>query len=1375
MTIRKALIFFFSGIFSFLSSQISPDKRVVSPQIHPGLKFTENLGQWPANILLRAQIDGGAVFLEANKLSFNFYDKKQLKNLHLGKASSADDPTKKIRGHAYQIEFEGCKPDARLEKLQAGTDYENFFVSSDRNTWKSQVKNYRQLWLRELYTKIDYELFTAINGLKYNFHVKPGGNVNDVKLRYKGVEKLSLKNNTLVLELEVNRVIEHKPYAYQLIEGRTVEVPCLYRLKGKVLSFDLPKGYNKNYELVIDPLLVFSAQIGVLADNFGMTATFDAQGNLYSGGVVFDVGYATTTGAYDASFNNVVGYGRTDVFVTKYNSSGNALLYSTYLGGSGTEVASSMVVDQNNNLCLYGATSSTNFPTTAGAAYTNFSGGPTIGFTSNGAIFCGGSDIYISKLSANGASLLASTYYGGTGNDGINHLTATFLDNVNIAFNPCATTFPSTVYDSLQTNYGDQFRGEIQVDDLNNIYIVSSTRSSDIPIVGGFDNSINGAQDVIVAKFNSGLSSLVFSSFYGGSHNDCGNGIYVNKDYEVYISGGTCSSNLAGTSNGYLPGYQGGSTDGFICMIHASGSSIINASYIGTPQYDVSFFVTGDNNNKVFVYGQSYGNMPVQAAPTTTVVYSVPGTHQFVSAYTKTLSSLYMSTVFGSKLTGVDISPSAFAVDRCSNIYISGWGGGIITNTVAMNNMPILNPIPNHGTTTGYDFYLMALDSNATNLVFGSYFGGNQSVEHVDGGTSRFDRTGKIYQSVCAGCGGADDFPITPGAWPCPAGPPCPNQNPSANCNNGVFKLDFQLPLVFSTISTSTVSGCTPLTVTFTNASAPTGTASSYIWHFGNGQTSTSSLNPTFTYNVPGNYTVALVVTDPDACNRKDSSVTYVTALPAPITLFTATSIPCTRSITTQNNSTGTLSATPFVWNFGDGSAAVNATSPPHTYTADGIYNITLITTAANSCTALATNTVAVFNFQPGIATGNTICRGATTLLNASGGTGYIWIPSATLNNSTIASPVAAPQANTIYTVQVLNNTYGQNCNQTLTTQIIVNPTPTTSFNFTNNPCGGGVNYFDQSQNNIVTWTWTLAPNVTSTVQNPYNFYSTGGTYTVSLITTNNFGCQSKFDQLVQVGIPPPVAVSGPAHICYGNSAQLIATGGVTYSWSPANTLDMPASSNPLASPLTSTEYSVLITTSVIVNGAACKFVLTNFVQVTQLSQVPVGAYANPPEVIVGNGSTLIYTGSPGALVTWYPLNSTTPTTGYTVTAYPDKPSTYTAVATLGPCARNVEVRVDAISATCLDTDAFVPNTFTPNSDGNNDMLLVRGLKLDEFYFAVYNRWGELVFETNDRTVGWDGKYKGRPADVGVFGWYLKVRCLNGQEAFKKGNVTLIR
>ncbi|MGZ4099282.1 MAG: T9SS type B sorting domain-containing protein, partial [Bacteroidia bacterium] len=293
----------------------------------------------------------------------------------------------------------------------------------------------------------------------------------------------------------------------------------------------------------------------------------------------------------------------------------------------------------------------------------------------------------------------------------------------------------------------------------------------------------------------------------------------------------------------------------------------------------------------------------------------------------------------------------------------------------------------------------------------------------------------------------------------------------------------------------------------------------------------------------------------------------------------------------------------------------------------------------------------------------------------------------------------------------------------------------------------------------------------TSTVQNPYYFYNSGGTHTIILIATNSDGCKDTAQQVINVGVPPPVAVSAATNICIGSSVQLDASGGINYQWTPTVSLQYANTSGAYATPSVTTIYSVAITAT---NG--CVFLLTTTVNVSQYpSGAPIAATADPPYVITGNNTTLIYLGPPGSLITWLPIGSTTPTSGYTVTAMPDRPTTYTVVVTTGACSQRTTVHVDAYSDGCIDKDVYIPNTFTPNSDGHNDLFMVRGLKVQELYFAVYNRWGEMVFETNDKTKGWDGIYKGRPADIGVFGWYLKVKCFNGEETFRKGNVTLIR
>lgn len=1358
-------VFFTSFFYSQHHQHSSSHSKVVTPHVDPSVHLTENLGQWEDQVLFKAQLDGGACFLENNGLSFSFFDKKKYRAIHHGGLLKNKVTDLNLKFHAYRLRFENSNPKPLVEKNQIGTDYENFFIGNNPARWKSNVRNYHQVILRNVYEGIDYEVLTAVNGLKYNFLVQPHANPANIRIRYEGVENIKLVNGQLVLKLEVNEVIEQKPYAYQVIDGEVKEVACVYRFKSNVLSFDFPQGYNTDYPLVIDPLLVFAAQSGSLSDNFGMTATFDPQGNLYAGGTVFNNGYPTTSGAFSQVYTGQVTQGNTDVVITKYNSTGNSLLYSTYVGGSGAEIITSMIVDINNNLCFYGATGSFNFPMVAGAYDNTFNGGSNLSFFFNGTTFGNGTDIYVGKLNSGGTALLGTTYLGGSGNDGVNHVN--HLTSIQIAQNP--PVFVNEYYvDSLQYNYGDQYRGEIQLDVLNNIYIASSTRSSDFPTVNAYDNTLGGKQDAIVAKFNSNLTQLLFSTFIGGSENDCGNALIVNDQLEVYVTGGTCSPDFPVSAVANSTVYNGGKADGFIAHLNASGNGMLHATYVGTSSYDQCYFIQSDKYDNIFVYGQSLGNMPIVNAGTV-VPYHNPGRHQFITRYRFDLSVKNMSMVFGSKLNDMDISPCAFAVDKCNNIYVSGWGSSILGATTPMSGMPLLQPT--QSTTDGFDFYFMGLDSNAQALKYGSYFGGGFSQEHVDGGTSRFDPGGRIYQSACAGCGGFDDWPVTPGSWPNSPG----NPNFSNNCNNGVVKLDFQLQTAVATINTNTLAGCAPLTVNFNNSTQPPGPSSTYTWNLGNGVVTSTSLNPSATYTAGGTYTVTLIVEDNLTCNKRDQTVTYITVQPKPTTNFTISGGQCSNTVSLQQSTSGNLGPNPYLWNFGNGAPTSTLSSPSYTYPGNGLYEVTLTVTDVNGCKDVKTNTIAILNFAPGAVSEATTCYGSVTTLTATGGTNYTWSPVSSLDNPNVAIPQASPTITTIYTVSILNNSYGLNCGKTLTTQVQVLPTPTTSFVYTVNPCGGNLYLKDQSIDDIVRWNWTLGPAKTSTVQNPVTFFKDGGTFTISLITTNSFGCKSKRDEVITVADPPDVNVNADQAICRGESAQLFAEGGIAYQWTPPQTLDIANIYNPVASPPVSTEYTVAITTSQVNAGKNCEFVLSTSVTVDVLSNVPIAATANPILITAGENSTLVYIGEPGATVNWLPPNSTKPTTGYTVTASPEQPTTYTAIASRGACASDVTVHIDSYSAGCFPKDAFIPNTFTPNGDGENDQFRVLGFKIDQVNLSIYNRWGEKVFETEDLSIGWDGKYKGKPVDVGVFGWYLKAKCVNGEETFIKGNVTLIR
>lgn len=1200
VTTKKNILFVFLCLFFFSVS--AQDRKINDSQ--SAIKFTENKNQWDKKVLYRAQLDGGVLFLEKNAFTYNFYDKETLRNNHTGrnKVKSAEP----IRSHAFRMTFLNAQKTVDASSTQITHDYSNYFIGKDKNKWVGDAKSFREVNYKNLYAGIDLQVLGLQNSLKYNLIVAPLANPKEIALYYEGLDKIKLERGSLLLKTSVNEMLEQKPYAYQYIDGYEVEVPCEFVLNNSTVSFRFPMGYDKEVELIIDPILVFACSSGSTADNFGMTATYDAYGNLYSGGTCFDIGFPTTLGAYDVTFNGATSYGRTDVVITKYDSSGTFLQYSTYIGGAtSTEIVTSLVVNSSDELLLYGATGSSDFPVTPAAYDTTFNGGILLRFVYNGSYFDNGTDIYVAKFNSAGTSLLASTFIGGSLNDGVN------VNNDSVLFSagpPAVYEFPA---DSLQYNYGDQFRGEINVDPFGNAYVASSSRSGNFPIVNGFDNTLGGEQDAVAFKFNSDFSVLLWSTFLGGTDNDAGYALALDDSSNVYITGGTRSNNFPATPGVLRTTYQGGKADGYISKISNNGAALLASTYWGTAAYDQCYFIQLDRDSNVYVVGQTEGLMPI-----TPGVYNNPNSGQFISRMNYNFTTLGFSTVFGNGSGTPNISPSAFLVDDCKNIYVSGWGGKIVPPVTSTTGMP-LTADAIQPTTDGHNFYLIVLSADASALIYATYFGGANSWEHVDGGTSRFDKKGIIYQSVCAGCGGNDDFPVTPGSWPYTSpiyspltpGVPSTGINMNSNCNNGTFKFDFQVPPVDADFSIDTAAGCAPFSVVFSNQSSAFGT---YLWNFGGGDTTSVIYNPTHVFPTPGTYMVSLILFN-NACNISDTAFTFITVYPGVTADFGLASAPCSNTITLTDSSFASPAS--WQWDFGDGSSSV-LQNPLYTYPVAGNYIVTLITSTINGC---SDTTDLTFDNSGGtsISSNVTVCEGGTASLTATGGFAYNWTPSSGLNNSTIANPTASPTSTTTYSVSISTvNPMGDTCFVTLSTTVtVIDP--------------------------------ALFP-IAATADNDSVF--SGSSTVIHAITDTT----------------------------------------LTILWSPAAGLSNPNSFNPTASPTTTTTYTLT--------------------------------------VIDSSG-----------------------------------------------CPKTATVTIYVLSMQCDPADVFVPNTFTPNSDGQNDVLYVRGNMISELYFAVYNRWGEMVFETTDQNVGWDGIYKGMKADPAVFAWYLRAKCYNGSELKKQGNTTLIR
>jgi PKD repeat protein len=822
------------------------------------LEFIENQGQWPVPYAFRAKLNHGDMWLKGQEVAFVLSDFGNPKGHahHPGHAGDLDS----ARDHCYKMEFIGASASVRMLGEEKKEHYHNYFIGKDPANWKSGVSLFGKISQAGIYPGTDLIWKEEKGQLKYEFHLQAGADPNNIKTKYQGLDALYLDHGKLVLKTSLGTVTEQKPIAYQEgVEGRK-RVPCRFKLlNNNTIGFEFPNGYDQRLPLVIDPVLVFSTFSGSRADNWGFSATYGESGSSYAGGIALGPRFPVTTGAIQSVFggdstvfNNR--FSTFDIGILKFNSQGTQLLYCTYLGGAEAEVPSSMVVDKDNNLIILGSSSSANFPITPGAYDATYNGGSNVAPFGPGAAsvrFRQGSDIILSKISPDGTQLLGSTFLGGSANDGL-------------------LTLLSPGNSLLVRNYGDSFRGEVAVDTLNRIYIASNTSSTNFPVVQPVQAAKSNGVDAVCARFNPSLTTLEFSTFLGGNQDDAAFSIQINHLNQIYLSGGTGSPNFP-TSPGTIQPTFGGGGDGFVCrIIPGAPTGALRSTFLGTSSFDQSFFVQLDRNERVYLYGQTKGVWPV-----TSGVYANPNSGQFISCLSKNLDSLRFSTCFGTGDQNPNIAPTAFLVDDCGRIYCSGWGGNINATGDYDNGFTSGMPTTPDAlikNSDGSDFYMAVFEKNAITLNYATFFGDTLSSgsEHVDGGTSRFDKKGVVYQSVCAGCGGSSTFPTTPGV--------VSNLNRSTNCNNALFKYDFSA--VKARFQPSAIQGCAPLSLTFSNLSL---NGQIYRWNFQDGTSfDTTAEIVSHTFNEGGQFNVKLIAFNSDACPFIDSVEVPITVQKAP-------------------------------------------------------------------------------------------------------------------------------------------------------------------------------------------------------------------------------------------------------------------------------------------------------------------------------------------------------------------------------------------------------------------------------------------------------------------------------------------------------------
>lgn len=1266
--------------------------------------FIQNKGQFPEQVKAKVNLPSGCLFIEDGKLTYSFYSGEQLAQIH-----DLERPDKSVDAHAYSVEFIGKSKPVLVELYDESKYFENYFLG-DKLTWATNVKSFKSLHQRNVYNGINMNFYVKNDQLKYDIQVEKHANPEQIKLLYEGVDRIKLLKGNVYISTSVNTTTEYSPYAYQVINNQEVGVVCNYKLRSGVLSFEFPFGYNKNHDLIIDPVLEFSTYSGSTTDNFGYTATYDNYGFLYAGSTTFGTGYPTTIGAYQINYANTSG--GTDIAITKYDSTGTSRIYSTYLGGSKDELPHSMIVNSLNELFIFGTTASNNFPTTTNSFQPNFNGGTSFSPSGIGVSFPNGSDLFTSRLSANGGTLLSSTYIGGTGNDGLN--TAS----------------------SLRYNYADEVRGEIDIDKNNNIYIATCTESTDFPTSSSFQNGSNGGQEGVIIKMDNQLTSVVWSSYIGGSNDDAIYSLALDQDDNIYVTGGTNSDNFPTTSGAYLTSYQDSlKADAFITLIKSNGSQIISSSYYGTNEYDQAYFVETGSTNSVYLFGQTetIGTSLVYNA-----TYFVSGASQFIAVFDENLASVLRSTVVGTAKGTPDISPTAFLVDVCDKIYIAGWGSNL-GGPLSTLNLPISSNAFQQ-TTDGNDFYLMVINDSMDNMVYATYFGGSVSGEHVDGGTSRFDKKGIIYQSVCAGCGANSDFPIEPNPGAVSL------TNGSSNCNNGVFKFNFDFPMVVADFNAPRA-GCST-SISFQNLTTSSSTAN-YLWHFGDGTTSTL-VNPNHNYSQHGFYQVTLIATDGSACNLSDTITKEIYIL--------SNTSDTIQSVAKCENDLIQIGVIPineptltYSWNPSTDLSSSIVSNPFCDANSDIQYQLII---SNGSCSDTLLQNISITNLHVDAGEDTIFCASPVDLLAiySTNVTSVEWSNSPSFSTILSSSNSLNVASIGLYYVKVTDET----CEQVDSVLVSADNNLQLITSSNSSFCNDSTQIFATFSPDVNSIVWSSNNNFTDTLGrfDSLVVYAPGTYY----IVVKNGVCEQIDSAIV---ISESVDINLIANdICRGEPVVIEVENNtpslpiISYSWrgfseTSATLLDAPDSSR---------WYSVDI-----VNLNSC----------TATDSIFVNVYSYPIIDSIWISDTIVFDGDEVEVIVF------TSDSVYVLIVEPSLSgwNPFQLINQFGcPVKDSIWVTIEEVF--CNDKNIKIPTAFSPNNDGVNDKYFINDIDgiIIDFKLEIFNRLGQKVYFCNDqKTNEWDGTFNNEKLPPQVFDFYLEFSCVGEKTFFHKGNITLLR
>jgi hypothetical protein len=610
------------------------------------------------------------------------------------------------------MKFVGANPQARLTGTGEMEGKLNYLTGNDPAGWRSQVSIYSGVSVATLYPGIDLIYYAKHHQLEYDFTVAPDADASALRLRFDGLDKLTIRDGELVLQVGDAELRQHRPVIYQLIKGVRHEVAGGYCLTdARTAGFALGP-YDHNFPLIIDPVFSYSTYFGGNAGDTGLAIKVDSSGSVYIAGETLSTSFPPASTANPFQGQSHGGTSTGDAFVAKLDNTGTKLIYFTYLGGSKDDGAYDMAIDSQGNVYLTGFTVSPDFPT-KNALFSQISGTPDPKFQIYPV------DAFIAKLNPTGTGLIFSTYLGGTADD-------------------------------LGT--------AIAVDPSGYIYVTGSTYSTNFPIVNAYQTAWLGNADVFVTKLAPNGTRIVYSSYYGGGAFDEGEGIAADAAGYAYVSGYTASTNFPVTAAAWRTALNGSGAavtvyDAFVMKIPPNGYGLSYSTYFGGSQNDYGYRIAIDHAGNAYVVGAT------QSA-------DLPHTNAFGMFFgnngTNAINFDAFLTKFG--VSGIPIYTAQFG----GTDNDSGWDVAVddlerpfVIGITLSTNFPALRPFDLFHSyySGGKDIFVAAFDSKPGPVLFSGYMGGYQDdygyAIAVDGESNGYI-SGMTFSS---------NFPVTKGAF----------------------------------------------------------------------------------------------------------------------------------------------------------------------------------------------------------------------------------------------------------------------------------------------------------------------------------------------------------------------------------------------------------------------------------------------------------------------------------------------------------------------------------------------------------------------------------------------------------------------------------